>query len=268
LTVASQINAYDVLNVGITWSPAYGGYAVTYGDFSLNFRRIGATGTTLEPANNFAALSDDSRNRPLALAVQPNGRWGVLSSTGNWVNFIQFEADGSNLSGVQSIYQGAAYYQGVPGNAWLLYDGQNFWQGFPGWMKTTNNNTFYVNRGSTKNNPVALFPDSTTVAYDAGNMAMVNGTLAVGFTERLPPALSFKFRLQRFTLSSGTTSAVTALHNAVDILSTYTIGDSKIGDMQLVATGKYSMLGIWADTRWGATNRELYARPIDLQSCP
>lgn len=54
------------------------------------------------------------------------------------------------------------------------------------------------------------------------------------------------------------------LGNTVDILSAGTIQSNQ--DIALVATGS-SLLGIWADNRSGTT-RELYARPIDLHSCP
>ena len=63
---------------------------------------------------------------------------------------------------------------------------------------------------------------------------MVDGTLAVGWLQRPSSSGGFAFRLQRFAIPSTTSSAVTSIHNAIDILPTQNTG---VNDIALASTG-------------------------------
>ncbi len=256
----SSGNFYD--SPAIAWSNSYGGYAISYAkaQSSLVFRRIGSNGTALENENAFTANYDTASNVPLAAAA--DGTWAIASMRfDSNVDLSWFNADGSKTSATQHLGI-SSWAQG--GGPWLIHDGTTW---ITAWVSATsgiNGQTLTFNRGTAANTP--FMPFNKVNVTPSASLAMVNGTLAVGFGEGVGGSNGYQFRMQRFAIPSGTTSTMADLHPAIDISDAYTLKQYVYSDIQLVATGTGSMLGIWADTRWG--NRELYARPIDLHSCP
>jgi len=147
----------------------------------------------------------------------------------------------------------------------LVYDGKTWLTAFLNTAPSETYGSLYINRGSSANSPYQLIPSTSTKRHVDASIVMVNGALAVAFTNSQDSVGPYGFSLQRFAIPNTTSSALSPIDNPVDVLATPTIAQR--GDMQIAATGKYSMLAVWADNRWGA-NRELYARPIDLHSCP
>jgi hypothetical protein len=70
--------------------------------------------------------------------------------------------------------------------------------------------------------------------------------------------------MQRFAIPTTQSSTLAPIDNAIDILSTQ---NTLFNNIELVATGPTSLLAVWSDNRWG-TAREIYAAPIDVDSCP
>lgn len=249
--------------VGLAWSPSYGGYGVYYlshqaGSF-LVFRRIGATGVSPEPENKSESFY--SVEEYYSVAVAPDGTWGT-TSRGSGVDLNLFDPDGAHTIPTAHLSTSSSAAQPT-----MLHDGKTWLTAF-----IDNNGvgatSIWVNRGATANAPARVLPMSTTVANVDASLAMVNGTLALAYT--MSPSAQgrngpFTIGFQRFGIPATATSALTPIDSAVEILGTATM--AKLHDMDLVATGSQSMLAVWADNRWGV-NRELYARPIDLHSCP
>jgi hypothetical protein len=248
----------------LAWSPNYGGYGLGYSKTTSNFstpgvvfRRIGATATAPEAENVFGLNFDN----PIfdAMAVAPDGTWALATGYSSY-DLSLINADGSKTSATQHLGNLPFYRAGGP---WIVHDGTTWITGYVSDVTATNRGIM-INRGSTLNGPFAPFKTSDT---PTGTLAMVDGTLAIGFGETAAVNGNYKFRMQRFALPTGTGSSMSDVHAAVDVSNSYTLQASTYSDQQLVATGTGSMLAIWADTRWG-TSRELYARPIDLHACP
>ena len=246
---------------GLAWSSSYGGYAVSYlsqtsGTF-LVFRRIGATGAAPEPSNKIAVNGNPMDNYPLVAA--PDGTWGIASQTPS-VSFSLIDADGAHTLPTASISSGT--------QPALVYDGKAWLTAFAYTPPNESLRTYFVNRGTGANSPSRLLALSSTTDHVDASITMVNGALAIAFTNSPLSQYGtgpFSFSLQRFAIPSSTSSALAPIDNPVEILPTSTLPQP--GDMQIAATGKYSLLAVWADNRWGA-NRELYSRPLDLHSCP
>jgi len=246
---------------GIAWSASYGGYAISYLSQTnipyLVFRRIGATGETVDPPNKTPANGNMVDNYPLVSA--PDGTWGLASQTPG-VNLSIYDADGAHTIPTATISSGS---QPV-----LVHDGKTWLTAFLYTPPSETVANYYVNRGIGANSPARLLALSTTTEHLDASITMVNGALAILFANS-PTSQGktgpFTLGLQRFAIPNSTSSALSPIDNPVEVLPVATLGQR--GDMQIVATGKYSLLAVWADNRWGA-NRELYARPIDLHSCP
>lgn len=242
--------------IGIAWSSSYGGYAVSYrSDINtsyLVFRRIGATGEAPEPQNRIAMTGTYVDDYPMA--AEPGGTWGVV---GHDVSLSLFDADGAHTIPTALLSNGV--------QPRLVYDGKTWLTVFLYTAPSETVSSLYVNRGNSANSPYRLIASSSTNRHVDASIAMVNGALAVAFTNSQDSVGPYGFSVQRFAIPNTTSSALSPIDNPVDVLATPTIAQR--GDMQIAATGKYSLLAVWADNRWGA-NRELYARPIDLHSCP
>ncbi|HWZ91894.1 MAG TPA: hypothetical protein VNW92_23685, partial [Polyangiaceae bacterium] len=190
--------------------------------------------------------------------------WGVSAAPRyGGVTFAQFDADGARTLPIATV---GGTNISPAGGPWLVYSGT-------GWLNAWIGNTSYgggrINEtrglvGGYFYTLVDNLDTAGTVYLDGASLVMANGTLAVGYVKSAPSGFNYAFHLQRFTIPPGTTDVLPALGSTVDILSTGNI--QSFQDIALVATGS-SLLGIWADDRWGAT-RELYAEPIDLHSCP
>lgn len=245
--------------LGIAWSASYGGYALSYRD-DLNvsylvFRRIGATGEAPEPQTKIALKGSYVQDFPMAAG--PAGTWGVV---GPDVSLSLFDANGAHTIPTALLNAGV--------QPLLVHDGKTWLTAFLYEPSTENLGTYWVNRGASANSPSRLITASTTAEHLDASIAMVNGALAIAFTNS--PSSQYKtgpygFSVQRFAIPSSTGSTLTAIDRAVDVLASPSIPQR--GDMQIIASGQYSLLAVWADNR-SSTSRELYARPIDLHTCP
>ena len=240
-------------NPAVAWSASYAGYSVAfYASSQLHFRRVGADASVLDPVNTVSGLGVSS-GRDLVLRVAPNGAWTVATGGSFDISLTTFNPDGSRTLAPQTLASSVSSSSGGPD---LVHDGTN-------WLTTWINSGFtsvVVNRGSTANNPANVV---TATNLGEAVLSMVDGTIAVAWLQRPSTSGSYALRLQRFAIPSTATSALTSIHNAVDVLPTQNTG---VNDIALVSTGD-ALVAIWADNRWGAT-REIYAAPINLQSCP
>ncbi len=254
--------ANSLRSPALAWSSSYAGYAVAYNsdDFSsgrMVFRRIGADASNPEAPNSF----DLSATWITGFDSEPNGTWGVGTLSYSNVSLTVYNADGSRTSAVQQLssqYSGANA-SGTPG---LIHDGTTW---AAAWVESYTQKIL-VNRGAVPNTPqAAVTPPANTAVSDV-ILARSNGALSVAWKQRPSGAAgAAMFRMQRFAIPATLTSALTPIHNAIDILPTQNIPGSR--NIALVSTGAAGMLGVWADDRWGAA-REIYATPIDLKSCP
>jgi hypothetical protein len=255
-------------SVSVAWSPSYAGYAIAYTKGPKNasvqgvFRRIGADGLTPDAENPFAISSGQSS---LAIAAAPNGSWGVTAAPtyGN-LTFARFDADGAKTLPLATIGITNILRSGGP---WVLHDGTGWLNAWIG-LSSYGGGQINATRGLLSGYWSTLVPNldtaSSSIYLNGASLVMVNKMLAVGYVKSVVSGFNYGFRLQRFTIPSTATDVLPPFGSTVDILSSGTI--QSFQDIALVATGG-SLLGIWADNRWGGT-RELYAEPIDLHSCP
>lgn len=248
---------YRVEHAALAWSSQYGGYAAYYtragNSVASVFRRLGVDGTTPDAENSFEELS---RTWPNRLVAAPDGTWGIMSD----LKLQLINADGSKTTTASTVNVGRDYFFAPP----LMHDGQTFvavgrrdsWPTPPG---------LFLNRGASTNTPFALIRENSGEQFKEALLSKVGQSLAVGYTRAALGSDYARLALQRFTIPATPTSAVQSLHDSVDIMTTDTVS-SRGGDAAIVGTTPGHMLGIWADTRWG--HKQLYARDIDLHSCP
>ena len=235
--------------LGLAWSPTYGGYALcSLGSSEVGFQRIGATGTAPEAVNHInilGALFDGN----CKLAVSPVGEWGILVGGGGGYDFkfVPVNPDGSKTKPTTTL-QVYTYATEVS----LVYDGA-------AWLSAWRyeGSGIRVNRGETLNSPFTAVPFTSKGGDHYNVSTTLSGTGAVELVWTQPNDI----RLRRFLVPTSSTSFLTALGGEVSILAT-----PNAIDMTAVHTGSGSMLTLWADNRWGAT--ELYAAPVDFSSCP
>lgn len=249
---------FRVQNAALAWSSQYGGYAVHYtreGNTGESvFQRLGATGTTPQPENAFLELS---RAPPTRMAVAPDGSWGIMGQ----LNLQIINPDGSRTTSTTSVDVGMDYFYNPP----LIHDGQTFVTVGRHRVGTTSNSGLYLNRGTSTNAPALLLQEATsTQPYVEALLAKVGASIAVGYG-RFAGTGHARLGLQRYAIPATLTSAVTPLHDPIDIMTTDTVSSSG-GDAAIVGTTAGHMLAVWADTRWG--DKQLYARDIDLHACP
>jgi hypothetical protein len=244
----------------LAWSDSYQGYAVVYGNSSsLAFRRIGADASSLETPNVVSEAWAYTSGRSLLVTAAADGTWGVLGGDYSSAKLGIYNADGSRTLSPVTLTTSADYYGRWPSAA---YQGTTL---ITSWIGGSSRD-IVVNRGAMANSPTSVVTGVSPAAFGNVNVAMNDAALALGWTERASSSASaYRYRVQRFSLPTALTSAPVALHAAVDVLSTYTI--TATDDVTLVASGTGGLVAIWSDSRWG-TARELYAAPVDLQSCP
>jgi hypothetical protein len=244
----------------LVWSPSYGGYVVAYdGGFpgSVYMRRIGADGTSPEAGQAWDWSSASSASN---LVVTDDGSFGLLVNDNQ-----RLYLERSNSSGVPFLppaqlddSTGALPLYGALG-----YDSNGFYSIW------SNLRQVLVNRGNTLNGPTRLFTVAENEAPQSFSHAQVGDTMALAWSQRVPNGVgglngSHRFRLQRFKLPDATTGAAAPITDALEIVSAHATYDVRI-----VRTGPYRLLAVWADGRNGSDSRhDLYAVPIDLQSCP
>lgn len=256
---AVAVGSGSVANPSVAWSSSYGGYAVAYIDTSntsVNFVRIGADATSPEAVNSLVGVGAN-KEKNLVLRTAPNGTWAVGSGALQQPQLTIFNADGSRTLPLQTLSNTAPYSGPVYPD--LVYDGS---QWLTAWVSGATTNVV-VNRGNAANSPVNAVTIGAAANIGEAVLAMVKGTLALGWIERPSTTGAYSFRLQRYAIPSTTSSFVTPIHNAIDVLTTQNTG---LGDVALAPTSN-ALIAVWADNRWGAT-REIYAAPINLGSCP
>lgn len=260
-TVVSA-STYSSLVANLAWSETGQTFAVVFGEGSrFAFRLIGKDGLTLGTPFIANESWSSSESHPLQLGVAPAGTWAVASGNSYDVNFSLFNADGSRTSPLAKLATTADYsYSRWPS---MVFDGTTW---ATAWIAYTPAYDIYVNRGTVANTPQRLIPTVSPAMFGGVNLAMTGSALAVGFSERTSStSTAYRYRVQRFGLPATLTTALPALHAAVDVVPTYTITDP--GDVALTSAGSGRVLAVWSDNRWGSV-RELYAAPVDLQSCP
>jgi hypothetical protein len=253
---------------GLAWSSSYGGYAVGYTIPAvptsleyLTLRRLGVDGSAPEAPNEYYNGIDS--NFPNHLAAGPGGIWLLGAVGGGFafgdVSYQLYNADGTRNGDLKMLGKDYMPYPGR-GPA-LLHDGSAFALSWPG---TGGDEIFlYRTTATTAAKVVTVVAPQQIIETD---LELVRGTLAIGWLQRSSNANNAKhrFRMSRLSIPTTATSAAGALHDPVDVLAQETIARTQSFD--LVATGNGSMLGVWSDDRHGAA--ELYAAPIDVQSCP
>jgi hypothetical protein len=244
-------------NPSVEWSSVYGGYAVAFiNSSSLSFRRLGADASSPDAINTVTGFTVSS-SKNLVLRTATDGTWAVASSGFQDVTLTIFNADGSRTLLPQTLVTTAASGPVYPD---LVRDSATW---LTAWISGANTNVV-VNRGNAANAPANVVNVTSPAAIGEPVLAAVSGTLAIGWAQRPSTTTgSFTFRMQRFSIPATTSSALTPIHNAIDILATQNTAPN---DIALVQAGS-GLLGVWADNRWGAT-REIYAAPINLNSCP
>lgn len=238
----------------LAWSTSYAGYGAAYGKYGVQphavFRRIGATGTVLEAENQYSLNPEfDTQTQ---VVVAPDKTWGVNA----FGTILVYNEDGSRTLAPLATDRTAS----------LVHDGAN-------WL-TTGIERYYSHslrawRGLGNISTTILSPEAGNSGYVDNASTMARGTLAVALKYGKPSSTDYALRLQRFKIpESSTSSALTSLHDTVEILPTSNLPDAynESRNFTLVTTSS-GLLAIWADNRWGAA-KEIYAAPIDLKSCP
>lgn len=259
---------FPVWNAAVAWSSSYAGYAVAYGRYTpegtrVVFRRVGPTGVALGPEVNFDQQTYDTAQ--LLLAAAPDGSWAIASA-GNGIQLAVINADGTSTLPIQTLRDTpTGTGRREPGLAW---DGHTwlsaFWDNFPGGRP---NSGTVINRGASRNDPVLVIKEGPE-SFDDTLVSVVGISVVVGYTQRVfnqyGIASNSSFGMQRFVTVGDASSYVEPIHQRVELTAERTIKGP--GDTALVATQAGKMLGVWADLRNG--KRDLFARPVDLHSCP
>jgi hypothetical protein len=257
---ATPTSSYDIDGQSLAWSEIDKGYGLAYASRNaLTFRRLGADASAPQVPNTLAGAYDGI-DHPHQIVANQAGVWGVVGSSDDALMFHQFNVDGSKTLNSAAISMDLAYFY----SSWpaMVHDGTTWTYS---WIGSSTRDVF-INRGTSVNSPRSIITGVSPVVFGNVNLAMTGSVLAVGWLEQ--PTLSttspYRYRLQRFSLPTALASAPVALHAVVDVMPTYNIADKN--NVTLVSTSN-GLVAIWSDTRWG-TARELYAVPIDLQSCP
>lgn len=242
----------------LAWSPTYGGYVVVYdGGFpgSVYTRRIGKDGTSPEAGQPWDWSSASVASN---LVVASNGTLGTLVNDNQRIYFERSSANGVPILPVPELADttGSIGRHGVVG-----YDNNGF---FSIWSQ---GNRIFLNLGDALNAPTPFVTLPTNGFANAVTLAQETTTMTVAWSQPLPNSLGeshHRLRLQRFTLPDAVTSSVSPITDAIDIISAH-----GWYDFGVVRTGPNKLLAVWADGRNGNDNvHDLYAAPIDLQSCP
>ncbi len=223
----------------ITWSPVYGGYALTVLFGNVHFQRIGIDGSAPE-AVNVTALG--SAGRP-GIAVSPSGEWGIAANEGNVAKLAFYNPDGSKTKPVSAL--ASAY-----GQPDVVHDGTTW---LTAWVD--NYTGIKVNRGATANAPVLA------VSAPTGYKKALRGIASSGGAYELVVLRDKLISLHRFAVAQTGPTQLTALTPETTIL-----GTSNADNIDAVSAGPNKLLVLWSDDRWGPA--ELYAAPVNLQNCP
>jgi hypothetical protein len=242
-------------NPSLAWSDVYRGYAVASyccSQTQLDFRRIGANGTNPDPVN---AVSFVNVYKDIELRAAPDGTWAAASSADRYLDLTIFNADGSRTLPVQQLTTGGAAYAEWPA---LVHDGTTWLAAWVG------GNSIVVNRGAAANSPATIAAASSDAITQVVG-TMVNGTLALLWAEgSLGSYGPYRLRMQRFAIPPTTTSALTAVHNAVDVVPT---ASASVPNVAIVPMGSRLMV-LWVDGSEPRSAREVWAKPLDLNACP
>lgn len=248
VVVSTETLLYGPSAVAVAWSTSYGGYAVTYRTQAGRvFRRVGATGAT--PESESLLPSSTASAHSVQLVAAPDGTWG-LNALGE---LVWFNADGSRTLPEMVLM----------GDVTLSHDGA-------AWLATAEDNgdNLTVQRGTSTNQGLIWSPELFQ-RFNEHTSTLVGKNLAVlAATEKTslgPMTLLF----QRFVVPAGTSTALTTPTPPIDTLPGLTAagsGTERPHNFALVATGASTLLSVWADVRWGAT--ELYSVPITIPACP
>ncbi len=233
----------------ISWSPVYGGYAVaTPSSGGVYFQRIGTDGTAPDPVN--ITPTGSAYSRP-GMAISPTGEWGISVTNNASIKLAFYNPDGSKTKPVSVLDPSSAYYS-LPND--LLHDGST-------WVTTwfRNDGNVMVNRGAAPNVPLSVV--NKTLSGPPPPRTRVRSILSSAGTYELVELRQSLIRLYRFSLAQTGPTSLTALTAETLVLPTPN-GVS----LDAATAGPGKLLILWSDDRWGA--EELYAAPVDLQSCP
>jgi hypothetical protein len=247
IPIANSFNSF--YSPRLVWSPTYHGYVALYATSgTLTLRRLGADASSPETPNTLALNSND----PTGFAVAPDGSFAAVSAY--WgVSLTPFNADGSRTAAAVSLSQSGNYPS-------LIHDGTSW---LSVWAGGVNGYGLTVNRGAIANSPFAL---SSPPPYVAQPLAVsVRNSIAIAWAESSTQSAPYKIRMQRFAAPSSASSALTPIHDAVDVLPTANL--KELRNFSLAVSGASSLMAVWADDRWG-TKREIFAAPINVGTCP
>jgi hypothetical protein len=262
---AGAPKAPPVINLGgnnqfrmtLSWSSIYGGYALGGIDSSgAFFRLLGADGTMPQPPNivTYNPLPYASAQ----VAAAPAGGWGLSFGTlQQQPGFAIFNADGSRTQPVVPIGNFGIQDMTVG----LVHDGTTY---LTTWVNGPQQQ-IVVNRGTAQNAPAAAVTVTSPFRVGPPSVKISNGTVGMAWaqydaTSSIGP---YTVRAQRFAIPSTTASALTPLHNPVDVIATPT---AQTDVVSIVYTSTTTMLAVWVDNRWGTA--EIYSAPLDLGACP
>lgn len=249
---ALSLTSGSIQRVGLAWSKT-NGYYVAYGpsysdgDASISNWTVplGADGTTPGTPQPWGF-----GGRPFAsnLMVGGDGTLGVVLDNGRNARFLTMDPAGRTILPVAQLTQQYAFQTGAVG-----YDPAGYFEVWP------LGHSIFANRGMELNEPVSFVDIGVGNSLRDLSMAHAAGSVALGWTWTGPSA-SVKtpstFTLQRFSLPDAKTGVMQAITDAVDLTKEST------DDARIISTGPNSLLAVWSN------GSDLYAMPIDFNSCP
>jgi hypothetical protein len=243
-------------STSLAWSSTNTSYAFAgLGFNSAIYQRLGVDASSPSPQSPFTHTFTPAH--PVVIGVAPDGVWGVAFGGSN-PGLALFNPDGSRTLSPVTLGTGGV----IPHALDMVHDGTTW---LTVWTHSPSRTTISANRTAQPNSQVAIVTVPTPTAIWSPALQVSGSVATMAWAQAASDTQYSKIRLQRFSIPAGTSSALTPIHNAIDVLATANTTGDRPG---LVRTGPTSLLVVWSDNRFGVNQSEIFAAPVSLGACP